>query len=208
MSKKDNISQDFDGEGLTPGEKRKGTRRFKAYKERYNIDNISDLELLSELVFREILQIRTKVQIGEFSNSVTTSDKPKIPTAFLRTLDENLQNIITLKKELGLLKEDKEKSFFDYIKQLKAKFKIWREKNQGSRQIPCPFCKKIFYLMIRTDKYKAVKPGCFKDRILGNKTLWEVYKNKEVLTKEKFAESLGSSEDYVDWLEEKIYSKE
>lgn len=206
--KNETTSQEFDGTGLSSGEKRQGTIRFKEYQEKYHIDNISDSQLLSELVFREMLQIRTKKQIATFSKSDTTaSDTPKIPTMFLKALDENLQYIITLKKELGLLKEEKEQSFFDYIKQLKEKFKIWRDENEGSRQITCPFCSKIFYLMIRTDKYEAVKGGFFKDKILCNEHLIKLYKEK-VISKLDCANILGTSEDYIEWLISKWYQNE
>ncbi len=207
--KEQNLGKEFNfsGDGLSSGEKRWATIRFNAYRNSNNIGKISDLELLSECVFREALQIRTKKQIGKFTKSQTTSSEPIVPTSFLKTLDENLERIILLKKELGLLKEDKEQSFFDYIKQLKEKFKIWRSENEGSRQITCPFCSKIFYLMIRTDKYKAVKGEFFKDKILSNKYLWLLYKQNKI-TKEDVSKVLGTSTDYIDWLEDKIYSKE
>ena len=130
MKKKNKTNKtEFDGTGLTSGEKRSGSHRYSAYKDKYHIDNISDLQLLNELVFFEALQIRYKKQIEKFSNSITTSDAPKIPTATLKTLNDNLAQIITLKKELGLISEtDKGDDPFTYIQQLKnsiAQLQMW-----------------------------------------------------------------------------------
>ena len=179
-NKKDEIQ--FDGTGLTTKEKNWGKKQYNAYRERYHIANISDLSLLSELVWREAIQVRYKQQAEKTAKSKTTSDEGgKVPTYILKTLDENLNKIIELKKELGLLQEEKGKDFYDYISQLKKKFKIWRDDNQGTRQIVCPFCSKLFFLMIRTDKYEAKKPSFFRDRILANKHLWCLYKEGNTL---------------------------
>jgi len=199
---------EFDSTGLTTKEKHWGEKRFSDYKDRYHIENLSDLQLLSELVFREALQRRYKKQAEKNSKSKTTSeDGGKVPTYILKTLDENLVKIIELKKELGLLQVEKGKDLYDYINQLKRKFQLWREENQGSRQVVCPFCSKLFFLMIRTDKYEAKKSPFFRDKILANKHLWFLYREGKI-TKEDVARVLGTSPDYVDWLEQRIFSKD
>ena len=199
---------EFDSTGLTTKEKHWGEKRFSDYKDRYHIENFSDLQLLSELVFREALQRRYKKQAEKNSKSKTTSeDGGKVPTYILKTLDENLVKIIELKKELGLLQVEKGKDLYDYINQLKRKFQLWREENQGSRQVVCPFCSKLFFLMIRTDKYEAKKSPFFRDKILANKHLWFLYREGKI-TKEDVARVLGTSPDYVDWLEQRIFSKD
>ena len=194
----------FDSTGLQSGEKRWGTIRFNNYKERYHIDNISDLQLLSELVFREALQTRYKKQIEKLNKSETSSDNPKIPSTLLSTLDENLDKIISLKKEIGLLQEIKGDDPFKYVQQLKKKFKLWLEENQGSRTTKCPHCSKIIMFKIKTDKWEAGKHPFFKDNILTNKHLIEVYK-KGKIDKEDVSKILGCSKFYIDWLIEKWY---
>ena len=198
---------EFEGIGLNTKERHWGEKRFSDYRTRYHIENISDLSLLSELVFREALQRRYKEQIEKYANSKTTEDSAKIPNSYMTALDENLTQMLELKKQLGLLKEDKANSFFDYLETLKKKFKLWREENQGTRQVVCPFCSKLFFLMIRTDKYEAKQPAFFRDRILANKALWKLYKQGKI-TKQESAEVLGTPVDYIDWLEEKIFSKD
>lgn len=202
--RKKNDMFEFDGVGLNSTEKKWGKKRFEAYKERYHIDNLSDLQLLSELVFREAIQNRTKQQIETYTNSKTTSDKPKIPSNLLSALDENLDKILSLKKELGLLQEVKGDDPFKYVQQLKKKFKKWLEENQGSRTIKCPHCSKMIMLKIRTDKWEVKKHPYFKDSILTNKHLVKLYKEGK-LTKEDCAKILGCSKFYIDWLVEKWY---
>ena len=58
MSSKE--SYKFQGIGLTRVEKNKGKKRFEQYKAQYHIESLADLELLEDLVYREILQIRYK----------------------------------------------------------------------------------------------------------------------------------------------------
>ena len=202
---KKNKDFEFDGTGLNTGEKRWGTIRYNSYKEKYHIDNISDLTLLSELVFREALQMRYKLQIEKVAESKTTAtDRAKIPSSILSALDENLDKIINLKKELGLLREDKGDDPFKYVQQLKKKFKKWMENNQGSRTVKCPHCSKVIMLKIRTDKWDAEKHPFFRDSILTNEHLIQLYKEKKI-TKEDVGKILGSSIFFVDWLIDKWY---
>ena len=65
----------------------------------------------------------------------------------------------------------------------------------------------MILLKIRTEAWEALKHPFFKDKILANKQLWLLYK-KGKITKKDVSLVLGTSEDYVDWLEEKIYKKD
>jgi hypothetical protein len=197
----------FLGTGLTKGEKRWANNQFKSYRERYHIENFSDLEILSELVFRETLQQRTKKKIEKFTSKGKGKDNNTvIPQHLLSFLDENLERILTLKEKLGLF-EDKTTDPFQHIQTLKKKFKKWLSENQGSRSFPCPHCSKMIMLKIRTDKWESKKHPFFKDRILANKHLWEMYKEGKI-TKEDVAKVLGTSDRYINWLEERIYNKD
>ncbi len=201
--KKNNI--EFDGTGLiSTGEKRWGTLRYNSYKEKYHIYSMSDLQLLSELVFFEALQIRYKRQVEKFSKSITTSDAPKIPAVTLKALNDNLAQIINLKKELGLILEDDKGNTdpFTYIQQLKKKFAIWRENNQASRTIKCSHCSRMILLKIRIDAWEAEKHPYFKDQVLYNEHLVKLFKEGKI-NKEDVAKILGCSEFYISWLVEK-----
>lgn len=198
----------FVGTGLMAGEKRWGTKQFNSYRERYHIENFSDLEILSELVFREALQERTKKKIEKYGDKAKDKEKGNntvIPQHLLSFLDENLGQVITLKEKLGLF-EDKTTDPYQYIQTLKKKFKKWREENQGSRTFPCPHCSKIVMLKIKMDKWDALKHPFFKDRIIANEHLWKMYKEGKI-TKQDVANVLGTSDKYIDLLEERIYKQ-
>ena len=205
----------FSGTGLTQGEKRWANNQFNSYRDRYHIDNFSDLEILSELVFREALQQRSKKKIekygekakGKKEGAVTKKEtNTVIPQHLLSFLDENLERILTLKEKLGLF-SDKTTDPFQHIQTLKKKFKKWMSENQGSRTLICPHCSNMVMLKIRTDKYEAQKHPFFVDKILANKHLWKMYKDGTI-TKEDVAKVLGTSDMYINWLEERIYNKD
>ena len=197
---------DFKGIGLTKGEKNKAKKRCEEYKQRYHIESLSDIQLLEQLVFREILQERTKKQVRKVTKAKKKVEENAISPYLLKVLNENEERILILKEKLGLFEEKKGEDPFKYIQRLKKKFKKWREENQGSRTLICPHCSKMVILKIRTKAWEALKHPFFKDRILANKHLWDLHR-KGKITKEDIAKVLGCSPDYVEWLEEKIYSK-
>lgn len=204
----------FSGIGLTPKEKRWGHKHFADYKDRYHIDSLSDIGLLEELVFREVMQERFKSLIGKMGedkkkpeDKTTETIIEVVPKYILNSLNDNLEQILILKDKLGLIGENKADDPFKYIQTLKKKFKKWREENQGSRTFPCPHCSKMVLLKIRTIAWEALQHPFFKDRILANKHLWKLCR-EGTITPDDIAKILGCSSDYVTWLEDKIYGKE
>ncbi len=101
----ENLKFKFEATGLADDEKKEAKKQFSSYKRQYNIDNLSDLQLLSELVFREALQNRYKKQIEELSKK----QKEVIPKHIIESLNSNLAEIIKVKEKLGLF-EDKKKT--------------------------------------------------------------------------------------------------
>ena len=204
----------FTGVGLSTTEKRWAKKRFEDYQLRYHIDNLSDLQLLDELVFRESLQERYKRKIGSLHKDLKKKkDKGEInkepeiiPKHILNALDDNLERILTLKDKLGLFEEKKDKDEFKAFEVLEKKFKIWKADHLEERKVTCPFCSEIFFLNIRTDKYKESTLKLFKNKVLCNAELWKVFKAGKI-NKEEFAQILNVSTDYIDWLEAKIYNK-
>lgn len=208
------LNYEFSGSGLAGSEKKWAEERFKDYRNRYHIESLSDLQLLEELVFREALQERYKKKVGKLSKEKpdTSGDKPKvktevIPTHIIRAMDENLERMMMIKEKLGLFEEKKGEDPFKYIQDLKKKFKIWREENQGSRTVTCPHCSKMILFKIRTEAWEAQKHPYFKDKVLANRHLWKLYKEGKI-TKEDIGQILGCSTDYIDWLERKIYLRD
>lgn len=193
----------FKGEGLEKVEKKSAKKLFDDYRKNYSIDTLSDLQLLEALVYREVIQIRYKKKIEDVSKSKTVKEANIIPKNLLEYLDDNLEHILTLKEKLGLFSEDK-KDEYKAFEVLEKKFDIWKKNHLEERKVTCPHCSKIFFLNIRTDKFKENKLELFKNKVLCNEHLWVCYKDNKI-TKEDMAKVLNVSPDYIDWLEEKIY---
>jgi len=196
----------FQGVGLDKDEKKLAKKLFDDYRKHYTIDLLSDLQLLEELVYRETLQTRYKKKIEDINHSKTVKEKNIIPKSILNELDENLNKIILLKEKLGLFSENKEDEYKTF-EILEKKFDTWKKNHLEERKVTCPFCSKIFFLNIRTDKFKANKLELFKNKVLCNEHLWEMFKEGKI-TKKDMALVLNVSEDYIDWLGEKIYNKD
>jgi type I site-specific restriction-modification system R (restriction) subunit len=211
MSKKDNFfNYEFSGTGLSTSEKRWGNKRFNDYVSMYpHLRKLSDLQLLNELVFMEAIQERYKVRISKLVKKAekNNADAEIVPEHLQRQLKTNLDQIRDLKKDLGLFEEKNKLDAYKDLQDLFEKFAVWRKENQGSRKVTCPFCSKIFFLMIRTDKFEAKKFPFFKDKVLCNPTLHKLWKEERIST-EEYAQIMGTSSDYPSWLDENWFRKD
>jgi len=114
---------------------------------------------------------------------------------------------LTLREKLGWFKDQQSVSPLKHLQDLEKKFKLWMDENKGSREVVCPFCAKLFFLKIRADIYEAYKSPFFKDKILMNKPLWDVYLAGKI-TKEEHAKILGVAPDYIDFLAENAFKND
>ena len=197
----------FVGDGLETQEKRLACIRFNEYVKNYNISSYSDLQLLEELVYRETLQSRTKKNIEDKRKKAEEKNEDvNIPTYLVDSLDTSTETIIILKERLGILRDIKDADEgFNYIQKLKDKMKIWAKENQD-RTFACPHCSKMILLYMKPDAWETMKHPFFESKVLGNKKLWELYKQGKI-TKQEVAEVLGCSDKFIDWLESKMYQK-
>jgi len=205
MAENSNYKPEF--QGLITKEKHTAEKLFEAYRDRYNISSFSDLQLLTTLVFREILQIRYKKKISSLNKNLAVKDAQIIPRHLMDSLDSNEEKILILKEKLNLFKERQEEDPFNYLETLKKKFELYRKDYPEEFKTTCPFCSEVFFLNIRTTNYKESKLKLYKDKVLCNEHLWHCYKENKI-TKTDMASILNVSADYVDWLESKIYYKE
>lgn len=197
---------EFQGIGLGTADRRKVEQQFNDYRNSYHIDSLSDLSILEELVYREYLQDRYKQQVNKVNKSKTVNKENIIPKHILDALNENLEQILTLKERLGLFQEKKDDDYKAF-EILEKKFGIWKDEHVEERKVTCPFCSEIFFLNIRTSAYIPSKLKLYKNKILCNKYLWQCYQENKI-TKIDMASILNVSEDYIDWLKEKIYNQE
>ena len=172
---------------------------LKKYLKEYVIENISDKNTLKQLIYLEILHYYRlqKTANNEFKDLKVTS--PNV----VRAIHENLEQILKLKNSLSLIQPDKDKSdAYSTLNTLFRKFKVWRENNQGTRTLICPHCSKMIMLKIRTEAWEAQQHPFFKDKILYNPYLVQLYRDNKI-TAEDVAKILQVSPDYVYWLIEK-----
>ena len=200
---KDNSKYKFQGTGLSVSERNSAKKAFNKYLSTYPNPSYSDLQLLEELVYRETIHERYKKKIDELNKNEKIKAEKIVPKYLMDFLNENLAQQITIKDKLGLFKEKVEDEYRAF-QTLEKKFKIWEQNHIEERKVTCPFCSQIFFLHIRTDKYKESGLKLFKNKVLCNEHLWKIYKEKKI-TKEEFAEILNVSPDYIDFLEKKIY---
>lgn len=201
----DNSKYKFQGTGLSVAERNSAKKAFNKYLSTYPNPSYSDLQLLEELVYRETIHERYKKKIDELNKNDSVKEKNIIPKYLLEFLNENLAQQIILKEKLGLFKEKVEDEY-KALQILEKKFKIWKENHIEERKVTCPFCSEIFFLNIRTTGFTESKLKLFKNKVLCNEHLWACYKEGKI-TKEDFAKILNVSNDYIDWLESKIYDK-
>ena len=195
----------YRGLGLTTKERNAGGRKFTEYQTVYpHLNKLSDLQLLEHLVFLETLEERYKTRIGELSRNTAATKIGITPSSLLKDLNDNSAEIINLKEKLGLFADKKLLDAFQRFQDIIKKFTAWGKDHVLERKTTCPFCSKPFILKIRTDKYEPIKTPFFKDKILANPELWDAYQKGEI-TKLRYSKILGTSEDFIDWLKEKVF---
>ena len=186
-------------------EQKEAVRLIRKYLNNYSLETPSDKNTVKQLVFLEVFNNRLQREL----NNYYASQQPAPPKT-VESLHSNLNQISSLKDKLGLSK-DKQKTNnnegYVIMDTLFKKWKMWREENQGSRSLSCPHCGKMILLKIRTDIWESQKHPFFKDKILANTHLMEMYKTGKI-SKHDVAKVLGTSIDYVAWLVKKVYQRE
>ena len=181
-------------------ERKEAKQLLGKYLREYSIESIADKNTLSQLIFLELFNKRLQKQLNDLQ------EQKEIPSIkLIESLHRNLEKIVLLKNTLGITKEkdySQKSDTYKSLELLKKKFKIWRNENQGSRQMLCPHCQQMILMKIRTDIWEAQQHPFFKDRILGNETLIKLYKQDRI-SKKELADILECSTDYIDWLIEK-----
>ncbi len=194
----------FRGLGLNKHDKVPARKRFNDYQAKYSIDALSDLLILEELVFREIIQDKLKVKIGEIISSEVIQESNIIPSHLQEEYDKNEDRILILKDKLGLFIDKKVNDPYEKHEILERKAKIYRQDHPEEFKVTCPFCSEIFFLNRRIDKYEVSQLRLYKNKVLCNEGLWSLFKEGKI-TREDVAKVLNVSKDYVDFLEKKIY---
>jgi len=194
----------FSGTGLTTAEKNVGRKRFNDYVLVYpHLNKLSLLQLLEELVFLETISERYKNKIARLSKNKQVKDSNVVPSSLMKELGENTKQVLELKEKLGLF-DDKEKlDAYQDIENLKKKFEVYRKAHPLSFKTTCPFCSEIYFLKRKTENYEPHVSPFFENKILVNRPLFKLYHEGKI-SKKDIADVLGTSEDYIDWVEKNI----
>jgi len=195
---------EFTGTGLTVSEKNLAKKRFSDYILVYpHLNKLSLLQLLEELVFLEAISTRYKNKIAKISKNKQVKESGVVPANLMRELGDNTKQILELKEKLGLFESKDKIDAFTDVENLKRKSEIYRKEHPLSFKTTCPFCSKIYFLKRKTENYEPHVSPFFENKILVNRPLFRLYHEGKI-TKQEIAEAHGTSEDYIDWVEEEI----
>ena len=182
-------------------EKKLAKRLLNKYLDDFSNVTISDKNILKDLIYFEVVQLRLQSKLNDLHERDNA-----IPGKLLDSMHTNSDKILSLKNSLNLLSRHTEGNY-ETLEKLKKKFRAWRSENQGSRSLICPHCGKMTLLKIKTDIWETQKHPFFRDKILANDYLVKLYREKRI-TKQDVAKILEVSDDYIDWLIGKWYSRE
>lgn len=176
------------------------------YLQDYTIETVSDKNTLGQLVYLEILHFRMQNILNAQNKPDEKGQKPNyVSEKLIDAFHKNLREIVGLKEKLGITRENKDeeaKDAYSYLETIKKKYQIWLKENQASRYLTCPHCSEAILLKIKTDAWEAQKHPWFRDRILSNTRIVELYA-RGTITKEDVAAIFEVSTDYADWLTQK-----
>lgn len=161
---------------------------MKKYLEDFMPETTSELNTLKNVLYLEVINSRLQKKMGK-----------NVDVKEIEVLHRNINQINSLKKELGIIGKDENSTVEKKITALMKKFAVWRRNNQATRQFVCPYCGQMVLLKIRKEKWEEQRHPFFKDRILYNRHLVRLYLEGK-LTKEDVAKVLETSPDYIDWL--------
>ena len=187
-----------------PEEKEYATKLLEGYLNESSFENFSERDTLSQLIGLEILAERIKKYLAtEYGKA-----NPCIPVQMVQQLNDLNTQILNLKEKLGLVrKENQESELKEVLESLKRKALKYFEEHQGCNVVKCPHCQNLFYLLLKTEHLTSEKCKWFRNTILYNKDLFDLYHNKRI-TKTELANILGVAELYIDKLYDNLYLKE
>lgn len=185
-------------------EKEYANKLIEMYLAESSIESNSDKDTLKQLIDLEILVERIK----SFLKTEFSKTNPAIPTHMLQELRDTNAQIILMKEKLGLSQHEKsEDSGLTLFENLKKKAQEYYKTHAGCNLIRCPECSKLFMVMMRTKDLDAKKATLFRNTILYNVKLFDLYHQKRI-SAEEIAEILGVSVLDIDFLYINIYLKE
>jgi len=184
------------GLGIAKAEEKIAQDSLRKYLNDFVPETISDIMILRDIIFLETLNGRFQDKLNE--PDVDNRDMIN----FTKLVHENLDKILSLKDAVGITRDKKmaeANSLADKIGMMRKQAELFRKQNQASFQTSCQYCGQLNLLTIRTNHYDSMKHPFFKDRVLGNEYIVQLYLAGK-LTKQDVANIFECGKDYIDWL--------
>jgi hypothetical protein len=177
---------------------------LKKYLSQGSIESESDKETLRQLIDQELIAERFKHLLKvQYSASNPAQDMDMV-----EQLDKVVERIGELKEQLGLSQADRQSAtWLTEWDKLKRKALHYYETHKGCNVVKCPYCSKIFYLLLKTEHLTSEACNWFKGTTLYNKPLLKKIEDGK-LNQEEVAEILGVNVLYVIKIYNEIYLKD
>ena len=166
----------------------------------FNVETISDINTLQEIIYLEVVQVRLQDKLNEMYDSETKA----VPLHMLEPIHKNSEVILKLKNSLGLNKAKDKQHGYDALQHYLKRFRVWLDQNQATRMLKCPHCFKRIVLLMKTDAWDALKHPLFKDNMIYNKMLFSNLGKKVTVDAAFIAKVLEVSPSYIDWVINKV----
>jgi len=201
LQKKDIIENTF---AATEEEEKFVKDLLKKYMSQGSIETESDKLTLQQLLCQELIAERFKHLLKVQYSAANPAQDLEI----VEQLDKVVKRITELKIELGLSQKDRQSATWlvEWDK-LKRKALNYYETHKGCNVVKCPYCSKIFYLLLKTEYLTAETCSFFKGTALYNRRLMEMVEKNQI-SRQDAADVLGVNILYVDKIFENIYLKE
>jgi hypothetical protein len=176
---------------------------LKKYMGQGSIETESDKLTLNQLLCQELIALR-------FQNLLKiqySAANPAQDLEIVEQLDKVVKRISELKVELGLSQKDRQSAtWLAEWDKLKRKALAYYETHKGCNVVKCPYCSKIFYLLLKTEHLTAETCNWFRGTDLYNLKLMQMVEKNQI-TRQDAADVLGVNILYVDKIYDQIYLK-
>lgn len=204
LKKDTQLNYEFQGVGLETKDRNQAKMKFDLYCESYpHLNKPNELSVLEELVYQEVMHEKVKEKIKKNYKS-KTAESVAIPKTLQDVLKNGIDLQISLKTKLGMFNDKQALDVWRDFQSTREDFAEYRRSRPEIFGTTCPFCKEKYYLKRRTVDTEPIGTEWFKDKVLFNVELWKIYKEQVPLTKESMAKILGTSDEYIEYLEKRF----
>lgn len=168
---------------------------FDSYVGYYGFEKLSDLEILGDLIYEEILKRRIQNHLNQIHKNNPDS---YISKNSLQGLHDVEQRILELKVKLGIESEENKKDDLSALQLLKKRFHKYIQANKNEFTTVCASCGTILLLRKKVKDFKCLVHPFFAGRWYFNYEILKDCKDGKI-SKAQTSRYLSCSVDYIDW---------